>query len=217
MIGRFARWIWLAIVVVAACGGGAGPSSAATPVAPSPTPVPTLPPTASPTPGSTPPASASASASGLELVVDAGLLDILPSTVGVATIDPDPTTARTLVGNPELTASASGVAMARYIGAGDSGSDDLAIVSVVRLRSGVFSEPFFKTWRHDYDDSACEVAGGSAGTEDEVVIASFSVYTGRCVEGATTYHAHLDGDLLVSIITVGPADLGAGVIAGLRP
>lgn len=174
-------------------------------------------PSPAPSPVVASPVASSASTPGHELIVDASLLDILPATVSGVTIDPDPATAKTLIGNAGLATSASGVAMARYVGAGDSSADDIAIVSVVQLRPGVFSEPFFETWRHEYDGSACEPVGGIAGTEDEVAIASFLVHTGSCVEGANTYHAHLDGDLLVSIIAVGPADLGAGVIAGLRP
>lgn len=211
MIARCARWIWL-VVVVAACAASADPSSAPTPAAQTPVAL-----TPSPSPVSASPAVSSPSTPAHELVVDATLLDILPATVGGVTLDPDPATARTLIGNAALSASASGVAMARYVRAGDSTADDLAIVSIVQLRPGVFSEPFFDAWRRDYDGSACEPVGGIAGTEDEVAIASFSVHTGTCVEGATTYHAHLDGDRLVSIIAVGPADLGAGVIAGLRP
>ena len=151
------------------------------------------------------------------LVIDAHLLEILPSIVDGVAMEPDTATAATLVGEPDLAASASAIAIGRYIRAGDSTDDDIAVASVIRLRPGVFSEPFFAAWRRDFDASACEAAGGVAGTEAEVAIASFAVHTAACVEGATTYHLRLDGDVLLSILGAGPSRLGEHVVAALQP
>jgi len=213
---RIRRLSSLAVLMLVAVGCGVTAPMATPPGAIAPAPTPTSVATAAPAATSSASPDASASA-GLDLVVDSGLLEVLPPTVGTVAMEGDPTTAASLVANPDLATSASAVAIARYVGPGDSSGDDLAVVSLVRLRPGIFSEPFFDTWRSDYDGSACEVAGGVVGSETVVTIGAATVHVGACVGGATTYHLHRDDDVLVSIIAIGPGKLGEDVIAGLRP
>jgi hypothetical protein len=223
---RVLRCSWLIGLTLIAAGCGVTPPTASPPTAVEPAPTPTVAATAvestaglaSPSSSGAPTPVVSASVStGPGLVVDAGLLDVLPPAVGAVEMEGDPITAASLVSNPDLAASASAVAIARYVGPGDSSGDDLAVVSLVRLRPGVFSDGFFDRWRSDYDSSACEAAGGVTGTETVRTIGTSEVHVGSCAGGATTYHLHRDDDVLVSIIAVGSGRLGEGVVAGLRP
>jgi hypothetical protein len=215
---RFPSPVVLAVLVLAAaaCGLPTSTSTAPTAFEPASTPVAVATGVETPTPATPGPSSAPTASSAPGLVVDADLLRILPATVDGIAMVPDPDTAATLVGNRELTATASGLAMARYVAADAASGDDLAVVSVVQLRPGVFGEPFYEAWRADYDGSACDAAGGATGTSEEA-IGAFAVQVGTCAQGARTYHLHLDGDVLVSILAVGPRELGVGVIEGLRP
>jgi hypothetical protein len=202
-------------VVLAVAGCGTTTLSATPPVATTPVPTPRM---ASEAPEMTPHRSASPTAApGLVIAVDATLLDILPPTVGGVPMEPDPATAASLIGEADVSASTSGIAIGRYIGPGDSGGEDIVVASIVRLRPGIFSEPFFEAWRNDYDRSACEPAGGDTGDKGEVAIGSFPAHVATCAGGATTYHVHLDGDIIVSVLAIGPSTLGDQVIAGLRP
>jgi hypothetical protein len=211
----------LALIVLAVVAAACQPAGQGDPPH-SPTQVPASDPASPSTAASSPPPSTGAASSAeaasppLSLVVDPDLLLILPEDIDGVAIQADPDTASTLVGDPQLSAAASAVAMARYLGPGDSTGDDLAIVSVVQLRPGVYSDDFFQTWRSDYDGSACDPAGGLTGSGKET-IGTYTVDVGTCAQGATTYHLRLEGDRLVSILAVGPHDLGVGVIEGLRP
>ncbi len=203
---RLAGPIGLVVIAAAitACGSGATSSAAASAA------------TAAPTTSQAPAPSASASEAGLgtptPLAVDATLLGRLPATAGKVEMVPDPENAAQLIGDPTLGATASGLAVARY-----ASGDDIMVVSIAQLRPGVYSDGFFDSWRQEYDSSACEPAGGVSGTEQVDMIGTLVVHVGACAGGATTYHAVLDGDVLVSAIAVGPGTLGHDVMAGLKP
>jgi hypothetical protein len=151
------------------------------------------------------------------LVVDARLLAVLPARIGGVALEPDPTTAARIAADPTLAGSAQAIEVALAISPGtSSGGDDLAIVSVIRLRPGVFSEAWFVTWRSTYDQAACEVAGGVKGAPSRVSIAGRTLYVGTCAGDAQTYHVHLaDPTLVVSITAAGPHRFGELVVDGL--
>ena len=167
-----------------------------------------------------PPAGASsevASASAGGLVVDARLLEVLPAEIDGVALEADATTAAQDATDPTLAGWAQAIAVALAIRPGTSSTgDDLAIASVIRLRPGVFSDAWFQTWRADYDESACEVAGGVKGSPAQVSIAGRTVYVGTCAGDARTYHVHLaDPTLIVSITAAGARGFGQLVVAGL--
>ncbi len=165
-------------------------------------------------PAATIPAATGPTGPGLR--VDASLLRVLPTQIDDAALEPDPTTAGQIAADPTLATSAEAIAVALAIAPGASAGDDLAIVSVIRLREGVFSEAWFATWRATYDQSACEVAGGVKGVPTQVSIAGRATYVGTCAGDAQTYHVHLaDPTLIVSITAAGPRHFGELVIAGL--
>jgi hypothetical protein len=152
----------------------------------------------------------------LGIVVDAGLLRVLPRAIDGVALDPDPATAAQIAADPSLAGSAQALAVALAIRPGTSAGDDLAIASVIRLREGVFSDAWFETWRSTYDKGACDVAGGIDGTPKQVTIAGRTVFIGTCAGDAQTYHVHLaDPTLIVSITAAGPGHFGELVMAGL--
>ena len=117
--------------------------------------------------------------------------------------------------DPALGGSASAIAVGLFIAPGDTLSEDLAIVSVVRLRDGVFSEVFFRGWRDTYDSGACEQAGGVT-RRSETEIGGRITFIGVCAEGVLTYHVQLaEAGLLVAVTALGPRRFGELVIAGL--
>ena len=163
---------------------------------------------------STPPTDDTA-ATDAPLVVDAGLLQVLPATVAGIAMPPSPDTAAGMIDDPGLAANASAVAVGVVAGPGASQGDDFAISTVVQLRPGVFSDAFYRDWRASYDTAACEPAGGVA-SQVERQIGTHTVEVTDCAEGARTYHTHLPGDRLVSITAVGDRKFGDLVMAGLR-
>ncbi|MFI5227384.1 MAG: hypothetical protein ACHQ3P_12000 [Candidatus Limnocylindrales bacterium] len=173
--------------------------------------------TAAPTSGSTEPAGSGSPLAGVSagsVTVDPSLLAVLPPSVGGIVLSPDPDTAAQDAADPSHAADLSAIAVAI---AAQPTSGDLAVVSVVRLRPGVFSDEYFRSWRDTFDTGACSQAGGVAGTA-EATIAGHQAYIGHCAGGLLTYHVHLaDGDdRIVSISSLGPGRLGQLVVEGLQ-
>jgi hypothetical protein len=161
------------------------------------------------------PSQAAGGASLSQLVVDPNLLSVLPASVAGVEIQPSPETAAGMIADARLAEAASALAVGAAIAPGASGGDDLAISTVIRLRPGVFNDVFYGGWRASYDEAACAPAGGVA-SHDQQRIGGHDVEVTVCAEGARTYHTHLDGDVVVSIISVGDREFGALVMAGLR-
>ena len=144
--------------------------------------------------------------------MDLSLLDHLPATVDGLPVEADAETSASIAASPSLASDASAIAIARVVA---PTSDDLAIASIVRLRSGPFSDASFDTWRSTYDRAACEPAGGLAAT-DEQQIGGRDVFVGTCNGGAQTYHVALGDDILVSVTAIGSRHLGDQLVAALR-
>lgn len=142
---------------------------------------------------------------------------MLPAAIDGVALEPDAATAAQIAGDPSLAGSAQAIAVALAISPGTSSSgDDLAIVSVIRLRPGVFSDAWYQAWRATYDEGACEVAGGVSGSPSQVSIAGRTAYVGTCAGDARTYHVHLaDPTVIVSITAAGGRRFGELVVAAL--
>jgi hypothetical protein len=149
------------------------------------------------------------------IVVDPGLLRILPASVAGIGVQASPESSATMIADPSLAKSASAIAVGVVVAAGDSGSDDLAVSSVIQLRPGVFSDDFYQGWRAAYDAAACAPAGGVS-SHIEQFNGQHKVEVTVCAQGARTYHTHLAGDILVSITAVGDRKFGDLVMNGLR-
>lgn len=146
--------------------------------------------------------------------VDASLLTILPDEVAGAPIQPAPEAAREIAVDPSLATDVEAVAVALAVSAGSSGSEDLVIANVVRLRQDVFNETFFRGWRDSYDGAACQPAGGVTGNA-EAEIDGRHVYIGSCVNGPLTYHVRYGEDVIVSITSVGDGRFGEQLVSNL--
>ncbi len=206
----------LLIVLLAACSPSVSPAPS---LAPSLAPVPSVATSASPvvvaTSPSTSPGTPGGSAGASPGVpIDPSLLAILPPSVGGQPITEVPEVEANLVSDPNLVATAAGLAVALGI---DVGSGEFAYIAVIQLKPLVFGNAYYSSWRQSYDEGACSQSNGlkSTGT---ATIAGRQVFTGICNGGAETYHVHLTGpDRLVSITSVGTSHFGAIVLAALKP
>lgn len=201
----------LILVVPAACGGPLPSASAlatAAPSAPSPS-SPTGPPT-----GAAPTASAPTAG---DIEIDAGLLDLLPDTVGGVPLVPDLATAAQIAsGDPLLAESIAAFAVATAFGPpATDGAIDLVVVTVARVRPGVFSEDWFRDWRESFDEGVCAQAGGVDGNA-ETEIDGHQTFIATCAGGVRTYQVHLSSsDVIVSMQGTGEGRFGERVVEGL--
>ncbi len=212
MIGGSGRVVGPVIVIAVTLTvliAGCGPSPATPSLGPSPT-------------GSlAPPATAegpspSAVASGAAVQVDAALLAFVPAAVDGVPLTFDPGTSATIAADPSVAPDAASLAVALAIVPGASAADDLAVVSVVRLRDPAKDETWFRDWRDTYDQAACSPAGGLVGNA-EAEIGGGTVYIGSCAGGVRTYHTRLAASgIVVSITALGSRRLGEKVMAGLK-
>ena len=197
------RRAWLvtfgaAIVSISGCGP-------ATPTA-----LPSMPPSIAP------PSATTATTSVVDVDVDASLLDVLPESIAGQPRRPDDPTAIEIAREGNLGPDIEAIAVGLYVAAGESASQDLAIANVVRLRSGAFSEAWYRDWRTTYDSGACEIAGGVAPGAAQSRIGDHDTDIGTCQGGVHTYHVHLTGpDRVVSITAAGDGRYGELVVKGL--
>jgi hypothetical protein len=144
--------------------------------------------------------------------IDQTLLDLLPATVNGVALKPvpDPQGAD----DPALVDSVDRLAQAILV---DPASSDFVVISVIALRSGVFDEKYFRSWRDSFDEGACSQSEGLAG-HAQAVMGGRTVFIGRCKGGVTTYHVRLGArDAIVSISELLDTRLGEQIMAGLRP
>lgn len=170
----------------------------------------------SPTPGPTDGAAGSPTSpgTGSGLVIDPSLLAVLPASVKDLPLVEDPDSETHDLTDPALGREASALAAALAV---DPASGDFAYASVVRLRPGVYSDDYFRSWRETFDAAACAQAGGVAQSSAEATLAGHRTFIGHCVGGILTYHTYLaDRDLIVSISAVGDEHFGELVVEGLR-
>jgi hypothetical protein len=158
---------------------------------------------------------------GSAVRVDPSLLSFLP--IGgnglIQAVDPD-TTAQ-IAQDPALRASASALIIATYLPAPTSASappaEDFAVVSVIRLRDPNADEAWFRDWRDSYDAAVCANAGGVS-RNSQTNMGTHTVYVASCAGGSFTYHTRIaDGAIVISINSIGPANLGRTVMERLSP
>jgi hypothetical protein len=167
----------------------------------------------SPSDATTGPSAATSAGTGVQ--VDPGLLAFVPAVVDGVTLTFDPETSASIAADPAVAPDAVSLAVALAIGPGASGADDLAIVSIVRLRDPGRDEAWFRDWRDTYDEAACDQAGGLIGNA-ESTLGGGTVFIGSCAGGARTYHTRLEQDgIVVSVTALGARRLGEKVMAGL--
>jgi hypothetical protein len=157
---------------------------------------------------------ASPSPSVENVAVDPTLLSILPRDVGGVLMLPAPDAATQIALDSSLVPEVEAIAVALAVGAGSSGTEDLVIANVVRLRPDVFDETFFEGWRTTYDEAACEPAGGVRGSSEDQ-IGGRQVFVGTCLNGGSTYHVRYGEDVIVSLTSTGERNFGKIVMEQL--
>lgn len=178
---------------------------------------PSVPPAGTGVASSTPPAasavpSPSATARGGPAAIDPSLLGVLPPTLDGLDRQTDPQIDAQVAADPALSDTADGFATAIYV---DPAAGLFAYASVIRLRTGVFSEEFYRDWRDSFDEGACAQASGVAG-HAEAEIAGRLTYVGSCAGGLRTYHTYLPARaILVSVSAPDERRLGEAVMQGL--
>jgi hypothetical protein len=208
--------------LTAACGGTPAPSSLSAPTTPQPARArPSS--TAAPSPGMTtafapsgaPAGAASGSPSddpGHRVLMDPGLLSILPSAIGGAKVALEPDSFGEAVKDASFAGSVDAAAFAVVIDGAD-----LASGVVAHLRAGVFTEGFLRDWRDTYDTGACAQAGGVA-ARAETTLGGRAAWITTCSGGLRTYHAWVpERGVVVSLISVGERRFGEQLLAGIRP
>ena len=177
------------------------------PPRPSPTPTPATP---SPSP-SRAPTSVTA-----EVAVDPSLLDLVPDTIAGVPVQEDAATAADIAGEGSIAPFVSALAVASAFGPPPTDTlPDYVVVTVARLKPGLFGDVFFRGWRDTFDAAVCEQAGGVAG-HAEAEIGGRQTFIGTCAGGVHTYHVYLpDQDVIVSLQGAGDGRFGERVIEGL--
>ncbi len=228
MIGRSAR-VAPSVVVIAAvamlgatailmagCGPTQAPSNAAASATGSLAPASTAEGPSSPGAASPQGSDPASPAVGAATRVDPGLLAFVPSSLEGVPLTFDPETSASIAADPSVAADATALAVALAAVPGSSGADDLAIVSVVRLRDPAKNETWFRDWRDTYDQAACGQAGGVIGNA-EAQLGGGTVHIGSCSGGVLTYHTRLEqAGIVVSVTALGSRRLGEEVMAGIH-
>jgi hypothetical protein len=149
-------------------------------------------------------------------VVDAALLDVLPDQVAGIPITPDLETAAQIADEGSIEPFVSAVALATAFGPPATGTvTDYVVVTVARIRPGIFSDVFFRGWRDTFDAGVCEQAGGVE-RNAEADIGGRQTFIGTCVGGVHTYHVHLPTkDLIVSMQGMGDGGWPERIVTGL--
>lgn len=153
--------------------------------------------------------------------VDRTLLNVVPISGNGLIQAYDPDTSAQVADDAALRTSASAVAIAVYtLSAPDPSAapgDDLAVVSIVRLRDPSVGDEWFRDWRDTYDEAACANAGG-VDRHAETQINGRTVFVGGCAGGVFTYHTRLeDQGVVVSITSIGAAKVGETVLQRIAP
>jgi hypothetical protein len=197
-------------IVVAGCGSSPTPAPTAAVVPPS------SGPSASAQPGD--PSASLPPGSGLAVAVDPGLLAFISDVPDGLQMAYDPETTGQVAADPALAKDAAGLAIALFTVTGAAApADDLAIVSVVRLRDATIGDDAYRSWRDSYDASACAVAGGVGG-HAQTAMNGRTVYIGSCSGGAFTYHVRIgQGAIIVSTTSIGSRRLGEKVMQAIEP
>ena len=148
------------------------------------------------------------------VVIDPGLLSVLPVSVGGLPVEESPEGDQGAEEEPVLAKIATGAVGAVAV---NTSSSDLAYALVVKLKSGALTDSGFRDWRDSYDEGVCGGANAIVG-HAETTIATRTVFIGTCSAGSHTYHVWIkDKNLLITVFSLGSRNLGELLLAGLRP
>jgi hypothetical protein len=204
-------------LVLAGCGGAAGPSASGSPeVVASASPSASAETPASSTPASSGPAPASSApavtvAPGQTTVLDPTLLAVLPPSVAGVLVNQEPASFAEAIRDPSFVANVD-----RAVFAFVHDGNDLASGVVAHLRAGSWSDKLFEDWRATYDEGACAQASGVL-AHAETTSAGRTIYVTTCGGGLRVYHAYVASrGVVVSLFSLGDRLFGEQLMAGLR-
>ena len=172
---------------------------------------------ATPSPDGTPSGTVPTAPPSAAVSVDPALLDLLPDAVGGIPLQADAATAAEIAREPSIAPFVSSLAIASAFGPPASEAiGDYVVVTVARLKPGLFGDLFFQGWRDTFDEAVCQQAGGVQGNV-EAEIGDRQTFIGTCAGGIHTYHVHLAGPgVIVSMQGGGPKRFGERVVEGLN-
>jgi hypothetical protein len=87
--------------------------------------------------------------------------------------------------------------------------------SVAWLKGQSFGQAFYLSWRDDWFDRSCSEAGGIA-SKDKQAINDWDVDVATCAGGVHAYTLELTDSILISIVDLGPRQLGRQLIQALQ-
>ena len=151
------------------------------------------------------------------IALSAALGARLPDAVAGVPLQPDEATANEIAGEPSIAPFVSGLAIAAAFGPPATDTiGDYVVVTVARLKPGLFGDLFYRGWRDTFDSAVCERAGGVEG-HAQAEIGGHQTYIGTCTGGVHTYHVHLPAqDVIVSLQGAGDGRFGERVVEGLN-
>ncbi|HEY0443144.1 MAG TPA: hypothetical protein VGC90_02880 [Candidatus Limnocylindrales bacterium] len=150
--------------------------------------------------------------SGPAVTIDATLLQHLPGTVDGLAVQRVPASDAIASSDAIVVGNADAAVTGLVI---DAAGGEFAHATLVRLRTGVFGDAFFRRWRDAFDASVCDPAGGVAG-HAEATIGGRLTFIDSCQAAVRTYHTWLPSSgVLVSVTSVGERRLGEQVVAAL--
>ena len=204
--------------IVAGCGSPPTPSVRPSSVAAAASPT-SSPASSSPSsPSSGPDAASPPTARPATAVADPDLFEVLPATSDIFSLTYDAITTATIAADPALDPAVDSIATGLYrLRNAAPDAPDFAIVNVVHLRDASLEDDWFRSWRETYDEGACGQAGGVI-RRAETPVGALTVHVGSCDGGAFTYHVRLnEGNVILSMTSVGPARIGQTVAERLGP
>jgi hypothetical protein len=131
-------------------------------------------------------------------------------------VQEDEATAAEIAGEASIAPFVSALAVASAFGPPPTDTlPDYVVVTVARLKPGLFGDIFFRGWRDTFDAAVCEQAGGVDG-HAEARIGGRQTFIGTCAGGVHTYHVYMpDQDVIVSLQGAGDGRFGERVVEGL--
>ena len=149
-------------------------------------------------------------ASGAATVLDPTLMTLLPATIAGVPVGQVPDSLADAITHPDFVASVDRAAFPIATSGGD-----IASGVIVHLRTGVYSDTMFGGWRTSYDEGACARSAGVV-AQAQKTLGGQTTYVTTCGGGLRVYHAYLPGQgVIVSLLSIGPADLGAQLMGQL--
>jgi hypothetical protein len=97
---------------------------------------------------------------GAAVAVDPALLELLPDAVAGAPLEPDEATAAEIAREPSIAPFVSALAIAAAFRPQRTDTvGDYVVVTVARVKPGLFGDLFYRGWRDTFDAAVCEPAG----------------------------------------------------------